>query len=307
MTNLDSPDRTGLAAEFDRHRPYLRGIAYRMLGSMSEADDAVQEAWFRLDRRPPAERDPHDGLRPWLTTVVGRICLDMLRSRRARREDYGGSWLPEPVVGSAASAVVEPDGGPSPEAVSDLADSIGLALLVVLDTLTPAERLAFVLHDVFAMPFDEIAPVLGRTPEATRQLASRGRRRVRTAGASANDDVSIQRGVVDAFLAAARGGDFEAFLRILDPDVVLRTDGGAGPGPLAQPPITGRRPVTEWLMSGNATFAPLCRPAMVNGAPGLVVGKPGHVIGVVAFRVVEGLVREIDLVADPAKLRYADG
>ncbi len=284
--------RVLLAREFERHRSYLRSVAYRMLGSVTEADDALQETWLRLDRRPP---DVADDLRPWLTTVVGRICLDMLRSRRSRREDYAGSWLPEPVVVADES----------PEAEAVVADSIGLALLVVLETLTPAERLAFVLHDVFAVPYDEIAPVVDRSPAAARQLASRARRRVHAARAEPDADLAVQRRVVDAFLAAARAGDFEALLEVLDPDVVLRTDGG-GRGPLARPPVVGRTQVAEVLRTRAQTFAPLGRPALVNGGPGVVVGPPGGVLAVVGLTVTGGLIREIDIVGDPAKLRGLD-
>ena len=278
-----------LAAEFERHRPYLRAVAYRMLGSTTEAEDALQEAWLRLDRRPP---DDTSNLRPWLTTVVGRICLDMLRARKSRREDFADSWLPEPVVTT--------DDSPEKDAV--LADSVGLALLVVLETLTPAERLAFVLHDVFAVPFDEIATVVGRSPTAARQLASRARRRAQAAKPQPDADLAVQRRVVDAFLAAARGGDFEALLSLLDPDVVLRTDGG-GHGPLARPPVTGAAEVAAVLRSRAPAFAPLGRPAMVNGSPGLIVGPPGKVVSVVGLTVVGGRIREIDIVGDPAKLR----
>jgi RNA polymerase sigma factor (sigma-70 family) len=229
-----------LAQEFEHQRPHLRGVAYRMLGSISEAEDAVQEAWVRLDRRDPGGSDD---LRGWLTVVIGRICLDMLRSRRSRREDYAGSWLPEPIVSDA------PDDSPEHDAV--MADSVGLALLVVLETLTPAERLAFVLHDVFAVSFDEIAQVVGKTPAAARQLASRARRRVREGAPSPDADLAVQRRVVDAFLAAARAGDFEALVRVLDPDVVFRTDGG-GVGPLARPPLVGAAAVAnEILTSGR--------------------------------------------------------
>jgi RNA polymerase sigma-70 factor (ECF subfamily) len=278
-----------LAREFERHRPYLRSVAYRMLGSMSEAEDALQESWLRLDRRPP---DEADNLRPWLTTVVGRICLDMLRARRSRREDYAGSWLPEPIV-------VAED---SPEEEAVLADAVGLALLVVLETLTPAERLAFVLHDVFAVPFEEIATVVDRSPSAARQLASRARRRVQAANAEPDADLAVQQRVVDAFLAAARAGDFEALLALLDPDVVLRTDGG-GRGPLARPPVVGARQVTEALQTQAKAFAPLGRLAVVNGGPGVIVGPPGKVVAVVGFTVAGGLIRAIDIVGDRAKLR----
>jgi len=280
---------TALAREFERHRAYLRSVAYRMLGSMTEAEDAVQETWLRLDRRPPPDLD---NLRPWLTTVVGRISLDVLRARRSRREDYAGSWLPEPIVGAHET--------PEDEAI--LADSVGLALLVVLETLQPAERLAFVLHDVFGVPFDEIASVVDRSPEAARQLASRARRRVQAAKPEPDADVAVQGRVVDAFLAAARNGDFDALLALLDPDVVLRTDGG-GRGPLARPPVVGAAGVVEVLKARAGTFAPLGRPAMVNGSPGVVVGAPGQVVAVVGFTVVDGRIREIDIVGDRAKLR----
>lgn len=281
--------RSRLAGEFERHRPYLRRVAYRMLGSMAEAEDALQECWLRLDRRPP-ERTTD--LRPWLTTVIGRICLDMLRARRARREDYAGSWLPEPVV-------VAYD---SPEGDAVRADSVGLALLVVLETLDPAERLAFVLHDVFAVPFDEIAPIVGRSPEAARQLASRARRRVRSGSPEPADGLGAQRHVVDAFLAAARDGDLEALLELLDPDVKLHLDVGGRPE-LAQPPRAGARQVAEFLRSGAPIFAPLCRPAIVNGGAGIVVGPPGRIIGVVGLAVAGGRIREVDIVADPLKLQ----
>jgi RNA polymerase sigma-70 factor (ECF subfamily) len=281
--------RALLASEFERHRPYLRSVAYRMLGSVTEAEDALQECWLRLDRRPPEDADD---LRPWLTTVVGRICLDMLRTRRSRREDYEGSWLPEPVVGA--------DDSPEDEAV--LADSVGLALLVVLETLTPAERLAFVLHDVFGVPFEEIATVVGRSPAAARQLASRGRRRVRAARAKPDDDLAVQQRVVDAFLVAARAGDFDALLALLDPDIVLRTDGG-GRGPLARSPVVGASQVAVALLAQAPTFAPLGRPAVVNGGAGVIVGPPANPLAVVGFTVAGGLIREIDIVGDRAKLR----
>jgi RNA polymerase sigma-70 factor (ECF subfamily) len=281
--------RTLLAHEFDRHRTYLRAVAYRMLGSISEAEDALQEAWLRLDRHPP---DETADLRPWLTTVIGRIALDMLRTRRSRREEYGGTWLPEPIVTSEES----------PEDQAVLADSIGLALLVVLETLTPAERLAFVLHDVFAVPFDDIAPVVDRSPDAARQLASRARRRIRSSAPEPDADLEVQQGVVDAFLAAARGGDFERLLTLLDPGVVLRTDGG-GTGPLARPPLEGSGPVLDFLRTGAQSFAPHGRRAVVNGGPGVVVAPAGRVIAVVGMTVTGGRIREIDLIGDPAKLR----
>lgn len=280
-----------LIQEFERQRPYLRGVAYRMLGSISEADDAVQEAWVRLDRRDPGGQAD---LRHWLTVVVGRICLDMLRARRSRREDYAGSWLPEPIVTGTSDE--------DPEHAAVLADSVGLALLVVLETLAPAERLAFVLHDVFAVPFDEIADVVGKTPAAARQLASRARRRVHEAAPQPDADLAVQRSVVDAFLAAARAGDFDALLRVLDPEVVFRFDGG-GSGPLARPTIRGAEAVVRELLSTGAPFAPLAEPAIVNGAAGAIVraaGRPRYVVG---FTVVDRRIAALDLIGDPAKVR----
>lgn len=279
-----------LAQEFERQRPHLRAVAYRMLGSVSEAEDAVQEAWVRLERRDPGGSDD---LRGWLTVVVGRICLDMLRSRRSRREDYAGSWLPEPIVSSVV------DQGPEHDAV--LADSVGLALLVVLETLTPAERLAFVLHDVFAVSFDEIAEVAGKTPAAARQLASRARRRVREGAPNPDADLVVQRRVVDAFLAASRAGDFDALVRVLDPDVVFRTDGG-GAGPLARPPVVGAAEVAQVILRRGTPFARFAQPAIVNGAAGAVVRAPGQPTIVAGFTVVDGRIATIELIADPAKL-----
>ncbi len=281
--------RAGLAREFERHRPYLRGMAYRMLGSLADAEDALQECWLRLDRAQPEDLAT---IRPWLTTVLGRICLDQLRARRSRREDLGNTWLPEPVVSAYEL----------PEEDAVRADSVGLALLVVLETLNPAERLAFVLHDVFAVPFDQIAPIVGRSPEAARQLASRARRRVRHASPEPPDRATADRGIVEPFLAAARDGDFAALLELLDPEVVLRLDVGSGPSPV-QGPVSGSRPVAEFLRSGAPIFAPLCRPAVVNGGPGVVVGRPGRVIGVVGLTMAGGRIREIDIIADPAKLQ----
>jgi len=286
--------REWLAHEFEHQRPHLRGVAYRLLGSMSEADDAVQEAWVRLDRSDPGGTDD---LRGWLTVVVGRICLDMLRSRKTRREDYAGSWLPEPIVTAA------PDESPEHDAV--MADSVGLALLVVLETLTPAERLAFVLHDVFGVSFDEIAEVVGKTPAAVRQLASRARRRVREGAPSPDADLAVQRRVVDAFLAAARAGDFEALLRVLDPDVVFRMDGG-GAGLLARPPVVGAGDVAREILSTGAPFAPLAEPAIVNGAAGAIVRAAGRPRYVVRFTVANRRIVAIDLIGDPAKVGRFD-
>jgi RNA polymerase sigma-70 factor, ECF subfamily len=279
-----------LAERFEEHRPHLRTVAYRMLGSVSESDDAVQEAWLRLARTDGAKVGNLGG---WLTTVVGRVCLDMLRARRARREEYVGSWLPEPVVtlGNAAS----------PEDEALIADSVGLALLVVLETLTPAERLAFVLHDMFAVPFDEIGAIVGRSPDAARQLASRARRRVR--GAPLNEDAGLadQRRLVDAFLAASRAGDFDALVAVLDPDVVFRADTVPG-SRLARPPVEGAKPVARRVLERGQPLAGLARPALVNGGAGLVVGRPGHPIAVVGFTVARGRIVEIDLITDREKL-----
>ena len=279
-----------LAERFEEHRPHLRTVAYRMLGSVSESDDAVQEAWLRLARIDSAEVGNLGG---WLTTVVGRVCLDMLRARRARREEYIGSWLPEPVVTLDDSA--------SPEDEALIADSVGLALLVVLETLTPPERLAFVLHDMFAVPFDEIGAIVGRSPDAARQLASRARRRVR--GAPLNEDAGLgeQRRLVDAFLAASRAGDFDALVAVLDPDVVFRADTGPG-SRLARPPVEGAGPVARRVLERGQPLAGLARPALVNGGAGLVVGRPGRPIAVVGFTVAAGRIVEIDLITDREKL-----
>ena len=282
--------QTWQAERFEEHRPHLRAVAYRMLGSMSEAEDAVQEAWLRLSR---SEADAVANLGGWLTTVVGRVCLDMLRARRTRREDYVGSWLPEPLVSM--------DGETDPEQEALLADSVGLALLVVLETLSPPERLAFVLHDMFAVPFDEIAPIVGRTTEATRQLASRARRRVHQTTPTPDADLSQQREIVDAFLAASRDGDFDALVAVLDPDVVFRADTGPD-SPLARPPIQGAENVARQLLARGTRFAPLARPALVNGAAGVVVGAGPRPFAVVGFTVARGLIVEIDLIIDPEKL-----
>jgi RNA polymerase sigma-70 factor (ECF subfamily) len=271
--------------EFERNRQHLQAVAYRMLGSRSEAEDAVQEAWLRLSR---SDTEAVENLAGWLTTVVARVSLDILRSRQARREDYVA--LPEPIV------TIE--SGPEDEAV--LADSVGLALLVVLDTLTPAERLAFVLHDMFGMPFEEIAPIVDRSEAATRQLASRARRRVRGATPRTDPDLREQRRVVDAFLAASRAGDFEALLKVLDPDVVFRTDRGPRG---VRAPITGAGEVAQTILARGSRFAAYARPAIVNGNAGVIVVPGNRPIAVVSFSVAEGRIVEIDLVADPAKLR----
>jgi RNA polymerase sigma-70 factor (ECF subfamily) len=286
-------DREWLAGEFETWRPHLRSVAYGMLGSMTEAEDAVQECWIRLDRNDPAMVS---NLRSWLTTVVGRICLDMLRARRVRRESYVGSWLPEPIV--------ERGSYEDPEHEAVLADSVGLALLVVLDTLNPAERLAFVLHDVFGVPFDEIADIVERSPQAARQLAARARRRVRTAP-TPDADLARQRVVVDAFLTAARTGDMNGLLAVLDPDVIFRADVGIG-SPLARYPITGAEAVAESVLASAPRFISLARPAIVNGQAGAVFAdrKP---VGVLGFTIVHDRIVAIDLVADPKKLQRIPG
>jgi RNA polymerase sigma-70 factor (ECF subfamily) len=283
-------DRDFLAERFEQERPQLRRIAYRMLGTLDEADDAVQEAWIRLSR---TDDSAVENLGAWLTTVVSRVSLDMLRSRRSRREEFVGSWMPEPIV-----AV---DGAPTPEEEALIADGVGLALYIVLETLAPAERLAFVLHDMFAMPFDEVAPIVGRSPEAARQLASRARRRVQGAHPEPDVELAEQKRVVDAFLAAAREGDFDALLEMLDPEVTLRVD--AGPfSSLAREPIVGAEAVLAEARQWKA-LAPYSRPAIVNGVAGAVIGRPdGTVFSVVALTVANGLITAIDFVLDPAKL-----
>ena len=285
---MTSRDR--LAARFEECRPYLRAVAYRMLGSPSEAEDAVQEAWLRLDR---ADAAAIEDLRRWLTVVVSRICLDMLRARRAQLVEYAGTWLPEPEVSAL------PENGPEHDA--RLVDSVGIALLVVLETLSPAERLAFVLHDVFALPFDEIAAVMERTPAAVRQLASRARRRVQRSAPEPDAGLAAQRHVVEAFLKAARAGDFEGLVAVLDPRVVMRTDGG-GVGPLARPPIVGASSVATFIRSQGGPFAPMGRPAVVNGAVGVLVGPPERPVAVIGMTIAGGRIVAIDLIGDPAKL-----
>jgi RNA polymerase sigma factor (sigma-70 family) len=282
-----------LAERFQANRTHLRAVAYRMLGSLSEADDAIQEAWLRLSR---ADASGVENLGGWLTTVVARVCLDMLRSRESRREEPLGVRLPEPIVSR--------EDGIDPEQEALLADSVGLALLVVLDTLAPAERLAFVLHDLFAMPFDEIAPIVGRSPTAVRQLASRARRRVQGAAPVPDADLARQREVVDAFLAAARGGDFDALLAVLDPDVVVRSDLGAVP-PGASREVRGAPAVAEQALT-FARLSPFAQPALVNGAAGLVVARHGRPISVMGFTITGGKIVEIDILVDPERLRQLD-
>jgi RNA polymerase sigma-70 factor (ECF subfamily) len=281
-----------IATQFEEHRTRLRAVAYRMLGSTSEAEDAVQEAWLRLNR---SDAETIDNLPGWLTTVVARVALDMLKARNRRREDYVGSWLPEPVVTAGTDAS-------DPEREALIADSVGLALLVVLETLSPKERLAFVLHDMFAVSFQEIAPIVDGTPDAARQMASRARRRVRGA-ATVDSDLPRQREVVDAFLRAARDGDFEALVSVLDPDVVFRHDGGSGRR--AQGPIVGAEAVARSALARGRRFVGLAEPAVVNGAAGIVVASGNHVIGVAGLTVAGDRITEIDLVTDPAKLRDA--
>jgi RNA polymerase sigma factor (sigma-70 family) len=286
---VNEPDQ--LAEDFEQHRARLRAVAYRMLGSMNEAEDAVQESWLRLNR---AGEDSVMNIGGWLTTVVARVSLDMLRARRARREELVDSWLPEPIVVNV--------GDLDPEEEAMLADSVGLALLVVLDTLAPSERLAFVLHDMFGVPFDEIAPIVDRSPTAARQLASRARRRVRGATPVSEPDLRRQREVVDAFLAASRAGDFEALLEVLDPDVVFRIDAG-GIAPRARPPVVGAEAVARQVLSRGARFAEFARPAIVNGGAGFVIVPVDRPFAVVGFNVSDGRIVEIDLIADPEKLR----
>jgi RNA polymerase sigma-70 factor, ECF subfamily len=284
-------ERDWLAERFEEHRAGLRAVAYRMLGSLSEADDAVQEAWLRLSR---SDAEQIENLGAWLRTVVGRVALNMLRSRATRREEPLGVRVPEPIVDRAD--------GVDPEHEALLADSVGFALLVVLETLSPAERVAFVLHDIFAVPFDEIAPIVDRSPEAARQLASRARRRIQGENTVPDADLGGQRRVVDAFLAAAREGDFEGLLEVLDPDVVLRRDvaplGGSGE-------VRGARAVAGQALVYSRFGAPM-RPALVNGAVGAVGILDGEPFAVGAFTVRGGKIVEIDILADPERLRELD-
>jgi RNA polymerase sigma factor (sigma-70 family) len=283
-------DREYLAERFEDHRTHLRAVAYRMLGSVSEVDDAIQEAWLRLSRVDSAEIDNLGG---WLTTVVARVCLDMLRSRQSRREEPFTADAPEPVATGTR--------GSSPEDEALLADSVGLALLVVLDKLTPAERLAFVLHDMFAVPFEEIAPIVGRSAEAARQLASRARRRVRSGGAP-DPDLVQQREVVDAFISALRAGDFEALLAVLDPDLVVRADMVASGAP------TEIRGAAVWAKGAVAYghMARLTQPALVNGAIGVVVAPHGRLVRALRFTIANGKITEIEVIGNPARLGELD-
>ncbi len=284
-------DQEWLAQRFEEHRSRLRAVAYRMLGSLAEADDAVQEAWVRVSRAGIAEVE---NLAGWLTTIVARICLNMLRSRNIRREDPLDGRLPDPIVRTESEV--------APEDEALLADSVGLALQIVLETLTPAERLAFVLHDMFELPFDEIAPMVGRSPEAARQLASRARRRVKGADVTgAEPDVARQRQVVDAFLTAARGGDFDALVAVLHPDVVLRADFGPK-RPAASTVVRGAQAVARQARLGASPAAEL-HPALVNGAAGVVITMRGRPYAVMGFTVAGGQIVAIDVVADPERVR----
>jgi RNA polymerase sigma-70 factor (ECF subfamily) len=287
-------DGDWLTQRFEANRGRLRAVAYRMLGSLSEADDAVQEAWLRLARADTSEVENLDG---WLTTVVARVCLDMLRSRTSRREEPLGVHLPEPVVSR--------EDGVDPEQEALLAEGVGLALLVVLDTLAPAERLAFVLHDMFAVPFDQIAPIVGRSEAAARQLASRARRRVQQADAVPDADLASQQAVVGAFLAAARDGDFDALLALLDPDVVARADPVPSVAGVLRE-VRGARAVAEQALSFSR-FARSARPALVNGAAGVVAWAPnGRPFSVMGFTVRDGKIVAIDILTDPERLRRLD-
>jgi RNA polymerase sigma factor (sigma-70 family) len=286
-------EREELAAAFEAHRPHLRAVAYRMLGSVTEAEDAVQETWLRLAR---SDIGGVRNLRAWLTTVVARVCLDMLRVRAARREDPLEVHVSDPMV------ISRDDSGPEHEAV--LVDSVGLALLVVLETLSPAERLAFVLHDVFAVPFDDIATILERSPAAAKVLASRARRRMHGTPVRPDTDHFRQREVVDAFLAAARNGDFEALLAVLHPDVVLRADAGSGPiGPSQI--VRGARPVASQALR-FAQLARFSRRVLINGTPGLIAAPNGHPVALLSPTVRAGLIVELDILADPDRLSHLD-
>jgi RNA polymerase sigma factor (sigma-70 family) len=283
-------DSEWLAGRFQEHRPHLRAVAYQMLGSLTDADDAVQDTWVRVSR---AGGDEVENLKAWLTTIVARVCLNMLRSRNTRREESLDVYLPDPIVG--------PERGSDPEEEVLLADSVGLALQIVLDTLAPAERLAFVLHDMFDLPFEEIAPMVGRTPQATRQLASRARRRVKGAEISTPErDLARQRTVVDAFFAAGRAGDFDALVRVLHPDVVARADfGPSRPG--RSMVIRGAAAVARQARLGTSPAAQV-HPALVNGAAGAVITMGGRPFAVMAFTVAANRIVEIDTIADPDRV-----
>jgi len=282
-------ERAWLTERFEEHRTRLRAVAYRMLGSLSEADDAVQDAWLRVSR---ADTSSVENLAGWLTTVVARVCLNMLRKRESRHEEPLDVHIPDPIISH------EDRGDPEQEAL--LADSVGLALLVVLDTLTPAERLAFVLPDTFALPFEENPPMIERSPAAARQLASRARRRVQGAAPAPDPDLTHQRAVVDAFFAAARDGNFDALVSVLHPDVVLRADGGMA---RARPTVVirGARAVAAQAVTARR-LAPYVRPALINGAAGVVVVVGGRLFSVMGFTVAHGKIVNIDVLYDPERL-----
>jgi RNA polymerase sigma factor (sigma-70 family) len=284
-------EREWLAERFEEHRTHLRAVAYRMLGSLSEADDAVQEAWLRLGR---TNANAIENLGGWLTTVVARVSLNMLRSRNLRGEEPLGVRMPDPIVDSAE--------GTDPEHEALLADSVGLALLVVLETLSPPERLAFVLHDIFAVPFEEIAPIVDRSPEAARQLASRARRRVRAERTVPDADLETQREVVDAFLTAARDGDFDQLVAVLDPDVVLRADFGPDGGSRG---LRGAAAVARRAL-GYAQLGLDIRPALINGVAGAVAFLHGKPFSIAAVTVRNGKIVELDFLSDPERLRLLD-
>jgi len=280
-------DQDLLAERFEEHRGYLHSVAYRMLGSTGEADDAVQEAWLRLSR---SDSDEVENLRAWLTTVVGRVCLDMLRSRRARREAPDGQDHIEPVVTELTEE--------NPAEEAELADTVGLAMLVVLENLSPAERIAFVLHDMFSIPFSEIAEITGRSADAARQLASRARRQVRGLVPPPDPDLEAQRRIVDAFLAAARAGDFEALLELLDPDVVQRIHTAEG-DPRSAPTLVGAQKVAKRSLARGTPFAPYGRPAIVNGSMGVVVEIDGRRLATQALTITNGKITTMDLFLEP--------
>jgi RNA polymerase sigma factor (sigma-70 family) len=280
-----------LARQFEDHRPHLRAVAYRMLGSLSEADDAVQDAWVRLSRADTSEVENLGG---WLTTIVARVALNMLRARKTRREQPLDVHVPDPIIDTA--------GGTDPEHEALLADSVGLALLVVLETLTPAERLAFVLHDMFAVPFEEIAPIAERSPEAARQLASRARRRVRGTPTVPDADLNAQWEVVEAFLAAARKGDFDALVAVLDPDAVLRADGGLTG--LSQQ-VQGAESIASQALLWSRVDLTMRR-ALINGAAGIVAFLHGRPFSIAAVTVRNGKIVEVDFLADPERIARLD-
>ncbi|CAJ62661.1 MULTISPECIES: sigma-70 family RNA polymerase sigma factor [Frankia] len=290
-------ERERLARRFEEHRGHLRAVAYRMLGSLDEADDAVQEAWLRLSR---SDVGAVENLAGWLTTVIARICLNMLRARRNRPEDLAGVHVPDPIIDLAPAT-----GAGQPEQEALLAEAVGLALITVLDTLAPAERLAFVLHDLFDLSFDEIAPMVGRSPAAARQLASRARRRVRALDTPVPDaDHAVQRRVVDAFFAAARGGDVTSLVAVLDPDVVLRADGGAG-RPQASAVVRGARDVARRALL-FAQPAAVVHPVLVNGTAGVVITIDGRPVSVMGFVVADERIAEIHALVDAGRLARLD-